>query len=110
MIPKQNRITGQGAKYILKKGKKLNNTYFNIKFIRGSANENRFAVMVSLKVSPKAIERNKIRRQIYEIVRLSHLKSTNPQDIVIITKPNIKELDFQTLETSLSKALQKINE
>ena len=69
----------------------------------------RFAFVVSTKVSKKAVERNLLRRRLREIVRkdLSRLKSG--LDILIIAKPQAKDLSFQALEQEAHVLFTKSN-
>jgi ribonuclease P protein component len=111
MIRRPFRLTSKRIEYLLKKGKKVGNEYFTLKFIPGPANMNtcRFSVIVSLKIDSKAVGRNRIRRQLYEIIRL-HKDSINKNfDIAVITKPEVKNLDYTSMREVLTELFKKIN-
>ena len=109
MISKKNRLNRSRVQYTLKKGRKLSDEHFVIKFIPSRYKENRFCVTVSLKVAPLAVKRNRLRRQIYEILRLTQIKTGTPLDIVIIAKPSASRLSYEKIQQNLIKILNKLN-
>ncbi|MBU0668117.1 ribonuclease P protein component [Patescibacteria group bacterium] len=112
MIPQKNRLSRSQVASVIKKGKRLSSEHFNIKYLaRTSKNhatrqESRFCVVVSTKISPKATERNRIRRQIFEAIAAEQTKI--PLDIILFTKPSIKDLDFGRIKEEFAKILHKI--
>ncbi len=67
----------------------------------------RFGFVVSTKISKKAVERNKIRRQLQEIIRLNLEKIKQSVDVVVIAKHGIKGRQYQEIEKDLLRALSK---
>jgi ribonuclease P protein component len=66
------------------------------------------AVVVSKKVHKSAVVRNRIRRRLYEIVRLNQDKITDPYDIaLIIFSPLIAELEPKKLEDLIIDLFEK---
>lgn len=59
-------------------------------------NKNQFRIIVSLKVSKKAVIRNKIRRRIKEILRQIEIKQG--YDIVVITNKEIINKSFREIK------------
>jgi ribonuclease P protein component len=66
-------------------------------------------VIVSNKVSKKAILRNRIKRQIREIVRLSLKKIKPGFDCVLIAKKPITEATHQEVEQTIVNIFKKLN-
>ncbi len=69
----------------------------------------RIAVSVGLKVSKSAVKRNKIKRQLHEVLR-PLLKTQNMASgyyLLINTKPGILEKDFAEISQELKLLLQK---
>ena len=62
-------------------------------------------LIVSKKVSKKAVVRNKIKRRLREIFRLNQ-NSLDSFDIVIIAKQNAAECEYADLEKNFIKALK----
>ena len=67
----------------------------------------RFAVVTSLRVSKKAVERNRLRRQIWEILRKSLGKIKNGFDTVFVVKANLLGKKYDQIETEMEKILKK---
>lgn len=67
---------------------------------------NRFGIVTSKKIG-KAVVRNKVKRQIRAILTKYRGKIKTHYDIVIVTRYNIKESDFQKLETDLVSVFRK---
>lgn len=75
------------------------------KVITSKLNKDKVWIRVSKKVSKKAVDRNKLRRQIKEIVR------NYPKDLskyIISVMPLAKVADFKTLKKNLLNKLKKI--
>lgn len=72
MLAKKFRFHGFGAlKFVYSKGKTVRSRSIGLRFVKNNRRqESRLAVVVSKKVSKKAPERNRIRRRVYEQVRL----------------------------------------
>jgi len=78
-----------------------------LKFVKSSSIENAFAVVISTKISKKAVQRNKIRRQVYEIIRLHFGKIKKSYQIVFFAKPGILNLKYQEIEKEVLGLLSK---
>ena len=86
MIAKQNRFHGRNSlNTVYRKGKAVRGEYASLRYASSRRSDYRLAVVVSRKVSKSAVVRNRIRRRIYEIVRLyvKDLAEPLPRDMVI---------------------------
>ena len=108
MLPKHQRLVNNRIEHILKKGLKKGNYFFTIKYLPSRHASSRFCVITSLNLSPKAVVRNRLRRQIYEIFRLNPLLPASPYDVVLITKPQLLKLTTAELTKSLLPILKII--
>jgi len=84
---------------VYRKGKNLSGRFFILRvfFQKDSQEKTRFGVVVSLKVSNKAVVRNRKRRQLKEIIRLSQ-KRINPGYLCLITaKKEIVDIEYDDL-------------
>lgn len=86
MLAKQFRFHGYGSlKFLYNKGKIVRARYCSLKYISNPRRDSsRLAVVVAKKVSKKAPVRNRIRRRLYEAVRL-HWPMLKPGQDMIIT-------------------------
>jgi ribonuclease P protein component len=95
MIPFSYRFHGHNSlRYVYKNGRVERTRLATIKSTKNThRGQPRFAVVVSKKVMKSAVRRNRIRRRIYEYIRLSIPKLVDNYDIVII----ISSTDFLTM-------------
>ena len=86
MIPFKNRFHGHNSlRFVYKNGQAIRSRLITIKTISNQhRKQTRIAVVVSKKVFKKAVQRNRVRRQIYEYARIRLLKNSNIYDIAII--------------------------
>lgn len=86
MIPFKNRFHGHSSlNYVYKNGKAIRSHSITIKYVLNKhRHDPRVAVVISKKTLKSAVRRNRIRRRVYELVRLRlpYLKSV--YDIVFI--------------------------
>jgi len=111
MLPEKNRLKKQ--KDFDSLFKNANTAYtknFIMKAVPNNEDASRFAFMVSKKVSKRAVDRNRIRRQIRELIRLNLENITPGFDILIIVKatPTTLELKYNEIEKQVLFCLKKL--
>jgi len=107
MLKKAERLSRKQLNYIFRKGKKKETDFFIAKFLPGKTS--RFAVVVSATLLAKAVERNHLRQQLYEIIRVDHQELVQNIQIVLIAKKNILELsNFEEKKKSIISIFKKI--
>jgi len=74
-----------------------------IKYKKNSTSGSDVKIIVSLKVSKKAVVRNKIRRRIREILKPKDLSG---YDLVVITNKDILDKDFQEIKKMIDARLR----
>lgn len=108
MIPQKNRLSKARVQYILKKGNSAFSKVFTVKYTPSKKEESRFCVVISKKLIAKAVPRNKLRRQIFEAIRLQKDHLPQKMDIVLIGKQATINLDFPELQKEISYILNKV--
>ena len=109
MLNKINRlIKDKDFDNVFKNGKSSYDKLIGVKAIQNQLENSRFGILISAKVSKKAVERNKIKRQIREIIRLQLDKIKSSYDIVIITLPAVLGKSYQEIEGSVIGHLKKL--
>ena len=110
MISKKHRFHGLGSlNYTYRRGRPLRGQYFGIKTAKNRQNTYRVAVVVSKKVAKSAPKRNRIRRRVYEAVRLLAPKYLTNQDVIInIYDDKFLELPFDQILKSVERQLQEV--
>jgi ribonuclease P protein component len=78
-----------------------------VKKTKNNLNNNRFGIIVSTKVSPKAVVRNKAKRIIRECLRGENKKMTQGNDYVFIAQKDIKDKNYQDILKSIQETLKK---
>lgn len=104
MLSKLYRIERNQVNYILKKGEGNISKLFIIRYSKNNKGFNRYATVISKKIYLKAVPRNRLRRQIYETIRLITQETEPSQkqlDIVLIPKKKIINADFNAIKEDL---------
>ncbi len=116
MLEKKHRIDRNQTQYILKKGEDSVSKLFIIRYIKNNKEFNRYCSVVSKKLYTKAVDRNKLRRQIYHAcseAKRANIKET-PEghdiptehfDIVLIPKKRITKAKFEEIEQDLREII-----
>lgn len=109
MLKKENRINkNKDFDRIFKTGQSFYGRTLGIKAVKNNLSLNRFGIMISTKVSKKAVVRNRFKRQLREIIKneLEFLKTG--YDLVIIVFPLILDKKYQKLEDLLRIGLRSL--
>lgn len=108
MIAKKNRVPREKISYILSKGGSSTSRFFIIRYTGNDVNFSRYRTIVSKKIDAQAVNRNKLRRQIYEATRENikiEEKNSPKYDIILIPKKSIKETDFKHISEDISSII-----
>ncbi len=110
MLNLKNRVTKKkDFDFIFKKGRGLKEGFLVVRYAPNNLSSARFGFIVSQKVSKKAVVRNKIKRQLSEIVQKNLGIIKKKVDCVLIVLPGFSELSFKQKETLLQKIFKKLN-
>ncbi len=107
MLAKPQRLEKRQVEYILKKGQSSTSKLFILKFTENNEEKSKYATIISSKISKKAVERNKLRRQIYEIIRTA-LKESTPEknlNLVLIPKKQILSSSFEEIQEDIKEII-----
>lgn len=106
MIPFRNRFHGHNSlRFVYKNGRAVRSRLMTIKVSQNPHRKNsRLAVVISKKVIKGAVKRNRIRRRVYEYLRLLLPKLNNNYDIAVII------LSGEMLTISLDEMVDQINQ
>ncbi|MBC3888475.1 ribonuclease P protein component [Acetobacterium paludosum] len=96
-------------KSVFQKGDVFGNKAFVIYYLKNDYKENRLGIIVSKKVSKRAVVRNKIKRRTKEAYRHNEDSFSKGYDIILIAKESIKLVPFSSLEKSLIHLFYKKN-
>lgn len=110
MLSKKNRFHGPaGLTRAYQKGTTVRSQFCAARYVQTNRSEYRIAVVVSKKVAKTAPERNRIRRRIYEIVRLNAAEHLTNQDVVItVFDSRLSTIDHKELQDIIVRLLEQI--
>ncbi len=109
MLNLKNRIRlANDFKDILKNGKPFFCKNLYIKTKKNTLDNSRFGIIVSSKVSKKAVERNRLKRIIREIIKENLKNIKNKQDTVIILNNSIVNKKKEDISNDLLRGLQEL--
>lgn len=110
MLAKQSRLTKEkDFKIIFKRGKSSYAKIFGIKVLANGLNVNRYGIVISASVSKKAVERNKLRRQLSAIIKEFDEKIIHGFDLVIMVVPAALNQKYEFIKSELKKILFTLN-
>ena len=110
MISTLFRFHGHNSlRYVYSNGKAVRTQLFTVKYVLNTHRKHpRFSVVVSKKVIKSAVGRNRIRRRLYEYLRLHTDELNNTYDIVIIcTSAELRTLPYAEISEQLTQLFNK---
>lgn len=108
MLPKKHRLVKEkDFQGVFKKGKSFFTAELGIKVLANNLDVSRFGISVGLKISKKAVVRNKIKRRLREVFRLKLAQIKPGYDFVIIALPGIVDKKYQEIDEIAMRALDK---
>ncbi len=109
MLNKKNKIQKKKEiEEVFKKGRSSFDSMLGVKVLKTNNNLNRFVVVVSTKVSKKATERNRLKRQLNEILRLNLKNIAQNCDFFILALPAIKDKKYHEIESVVLNHFKKL--
>ena len=108
MLPKKSRIKNKkDFDKIFKKGRTHKDGQLVLKAAANETGCNRFAFMVSQKISKKAVDRNKLRRRLAAIAGKSAQSAGSGKDIIFIALPGLEKKNFSEIKKIVETLLKK---
>lgn len=109
MIAKKYRFHSRGGiKYTYKNGTTIRGAKISLVFAANSRHHQRFSVVVSKKILKSAVGRNRIRRRVYEAIRLELPEfKQNVDCIFIINNKDIINMPFSELQNLIAELLYR---
>ena len=110
MLNQKSRISNQRLiDKLNKEGRSYKTSHFVFKFLPSISGDSKFAPVVSKKIAPKAVTRNKIRRQISESLRLNLPNLKKPVVcLVILKKGSPEDLDYNAVDSQIKEFFNQL--
>lgn len=100
-----------GVKYTYKHGTTVRQPKISLIFNQNSRGGERFAVVISKKVLKHAVDRNRVRRRVYEAVRLNFAAFPPKHDyILVIYSRDFMHMPFADLETIIGELARRVSD
>ena len=112
MINRTHRFHGRASiQRLYRSGKLVRSASFSLRYTPNPKREDyRLAVVVSKKVSKSAVVRNRIRRRVYEHVRILFGSNVIPYDLLVaVFDEHVAALPPTELAHELNKLIKKAN-
>lgn len=107
MLSHPYRLPGFRIPVLLKTGRRFNGEIATIILLKNEAENTRVGILVPMKLSKKAVHRNRSKRLISEVVRLNLSKIKPGFDVIIMAKKLLREEKLSDIEKPLVILLQK---
>lgn len=109
MISQNYRFHSRGGvRYVYQKGKTIRTPVLSLIYAPNTRGHQRFGVVVSKKVLKSAVGRNRIRRRVYEAIRLELPEFTAPQDcLFVVFNKSIITMPFLELRRTIHDLLER---
>jgi ribonuclease P protein component len=106
MLKKKERLTRTEFDRSFSSGKRTHTPYFQI--ISSPSDSFHGSVVVGKKVYKKAVDRNRLRRQLYSVLYHFHKNNASTKTYILITKPTITSIPHRAVTDILRETLEKI--
>ena len=109
MLKKQQRISlKKDFDAVFKKGRSRYGRLMGIRVKSASGESNRYGIIVSAKVSKKAVKRNRIKRQLKNVCRLNDHALAPSHDLVIVALPAIIHSSYRQIQQEYLYLLKQL--
>ena len=106
MLPKKERLTSKMFDRFFSSGRRINSDLWQIVYVPSS--DFRAAVVVGKKIDKSAVKRNRLRRQVYNLLYRYHKYHQRNGAYLILTRPPIKTTTFAEIKDKLHSTLRQI--
>ena len=94
-------------KKAFEKGKFYRNDFIKIRFLKNNLGTTRFGIVISSKISKKAVSRNRVRRRLEEIIRIRLDQIRSGFDIVVLFEPEVIGKNYKQVEEVFVNLIEK---
>lgn len=88
-------------------GRFFKQQFIAIKSLKNDRSQSRFGFLVGIKISKKAVVRNKVKRRLREVIRLEMPHIKPGFDVVIMVRPEIVDKTYQEIQIALQDVLRQ---
>lgn len=97
-----------GVNYVYRHGESVHTSNMTLVYMPNQRGMRRFAIVVSKKVLKTAVGRNRIRRRIYEAIRLENPEQLPPIDgIFTVHNSSFLKMPFQEIQSMVHELIER---
>jgi len=109
VLPKKNRLKKKkDFENIFRRGRSVKEDFVSFRWRPNGLKISRFGFIVSQKISKKATVRNKIKRRLREILKLTLPRLKKGIDGIFIACPGLEERNFYDIESAIKNIFARI--
>jgi len=109
MLAKPQRLArDKDFKKVFEQGRSCYSKRLGVKVINNQRPKNRYGIIISAKVSKKAVERNRLKRQISQILKGLDKSLAPGFDLAVVVLPAMPGQEFKAVKNELEKILEKL--
>jgi len=109
MLAKPQRLArDRDFKKIFEQGRAYYSKQLGVKVTNNQRARNHYGIIISTKVSKKAVERNRLKRQISQILKGLDKDLAPGLDLAVVVLPAILGQKFKAVKAELEKVLEKL--
>lgn len=109
MLPKKYRLPSFCIPKLIKTGKRVNGDWLSIIFKkRKNNNLSRWAFVISKKISKSAVCRNRIKRQLSNIILNEFTGKIKGHDVIILVTKKITNKEFRQMKAEVKSVLENL--
>lgn len=110
MLKKINRM-GRNKEFdrAFKLGQSFYGKILGLKAVNNDLEVSRLGILISTKISKKAVIRNHFKRQIREIVQTELPRLKNGKDLVVVVFSQILDKNFEEIKVFLKNSFKRLN-
>lgn len=107
MLPQAHRLKlDKDIKTLFARGKSVFGSIVGMKFRRNNLPVSRFAVVAGLKISKKAVARNRLKRQVRAVIHEVLPQIASGYDVLLFFKPGATDKTFKQIKTQVLSSLK----
>lgn len=108
-MPREKRLTCErDYKRVRERGSFFSAGIFNIKTLKNNLGHSRIGIVVTKKGTPKATDRNKIKRQLREAARKLYPTLPAGYDVVITVSASFQKAEYEKIAEALKRAFERV--
>ena len=110
MLKSANRLSkNKEFDHVFKTGQSFYGKIIGIKAAENGLDTNRIGILISTKVSKKAVVRNRFKRQVRSVIQTELPALKTGKDLVIIVSSLILDKNFQDIQDIIKNGLKRLN-